>query len=109
MKEYKTVAQKKKFYKSGDWLRLRQKALIRDNHECQECKREGKVHLDSIKKEGERKAIALNVHHKKEIEFHPEEALNLDNLETLCLYHHNLIHDKGFSSEKSRKWNDEKW
>jgi 5-methylcytosine-specific restriction enzyme A len=106
--EYKTKEQKKKFYNSIEWQRLRNNALKRDNYECQECKREGKVHVDSSKVKGQRKSIQLNVHHIKEIEFHPEEALNLDNLETVCLYHHNLIHDERFSSKKP-KWEDERW
>ena len=106
--EYKTKVQKKKFYNSGAWLSLRARALDRDNNECQECKRLGKVHVDSVKQDGEKKSIELNVHHKKEIEFYPEEALNLDNLETLCLDHHNQIHDKNFAPQK-RRWNDERW
>jgi 5-methylcytosine-specific restriction enzyme A len=106
--EYKTKEQKKKFYNSIEWQRLRHNALKRDNFECQECKRQGMVHVDSMKSEGERKSIQLNVHHIMEIELHPEEALNLSNLETVCLYHHNLIHDRRFNSKKA-KWNDERW
>lgn len=77
--------------------------------ECQECKRQGLVHVDSEKVEGKRKTIELNVHHIKEIEDHPELALELDNLETLCLQHHNEIHGKGFK-RKTNKWmHDEQW
>ena|SRR5690625_3914508 len=108
MSKYKSEKDKKKFYNSTAWRKLRQAALKRDNFECQECKRQGFVHVDSEKVEGERKTIELNVHHKKEIETHPELALKLDNLETLCLYHHNLIHEKPFKRKKN-KWNDEKW
>ena len=103
--EYKTKEQKKKFYRSGDWESLRQQALDRDNYECQQCKREGKVHVDSVKVDGERKSIELNVHHKYEIERYPKLALVLDNLETLCLNCHNKMHDRVFgSSEKQVKW-----
>lgn len=108
---YTTKAQQKKFYNSGAWCGVngvRAQALKRDNYECQQCKREGYVHVDSIKEDGERKTIELNVHHKKEIEFHPQLALTLNNLETLCLYHHNVIHNKIFVKKKP-KWNDEKW
>lgn len=113
MKEYKTKEQKRKFYKSKEWAGkngVRQQALERDNWECQYCKREGRVHVDSKKVEGERKSIELNVHHIKEIETHPqpEYSLNLDNLITVCLAHHNEIHEKGFQPKKP-KWNDEKW
>ena len=111
-KEYKTKEQKLKFYNSSAWANkktgIRAQALKRDNYECQQCKREGRVHVDSIKVEGERKSIELNVHHIKEIEDYPELALTLDNTMTLCLYHHNLIHEKGFM-RKEIKWNDEAW
>lgn len=109
--EYTTKAQQKKFYNSAAWYGpngLRQQALKRDNFECQECKRQGRVHIDSNKVHGERKTIELNVHHIKEIETHPELALTLNNLETLCLFHHNLIHEKNFV-KREEKWNDEKW
>lgn len=112
MKEYKTKAQKKAFYNSNVWRGvngLRNQALRRDNFECQECKRLGRVHVDSEKIEGERKSIELNVHHIKEIETHPHLATNLSNLETLCLFHHNQIHEKGFARKENPWENDEKW
>lgn len=106
--EYKTEEQKKAFYNSTLWKQLRLQALERDNYECQECKQQGYVTVDSIKTDGKRKEIALNVHHKYEIEDYPKLALFLDNLETLCLYHHNVIHDRVFK-RKEPKWNDERW
>ncbi|MCM3111670.1 HNH endonuclease [Lederbergia lenta] len=105
---YKTKEQKKTFYGSGDWISLRLEALERDNYECQECKRQGLVTIDSTKTPGEKKQIVLNVHHIKGIEDHPEFALELDNLETLCVYHHNEVHGKGFKAQEP-KWDDEKW
>ncbi|KMY49624.1 HNH endonuclease [Peribacillus loiseleuriae] len=109
--EYQTKEQKKKFYRSGRWESLRIHALERDNYECQQCKREGKVRVDSKKVQGERKSIELNVHHKYEIEHYPKLALVLDNLETLCLSGHNKMHpEKGFGKKgKQAKWGDEKW
>lgn len=108
---YTTKEQQMKFYQSTAWRGvngLRNQALKRDRYECQECRRQGGVHLDSVKVEGERKKIALNVHHVLEIETHPQLALTLSNLETLCLHHHNLIHNKVFTKRK-KKWNDEMW
>lgn len=99
---YKTKEQKKSFYGSRDWTSLRIEALERDNNECQQCKREGYVTIDSIKEEGKKKEIKLNVHHIKEIEDYPELALELDNLETVCVFHHNLIHDKGFKPQEPK-------
>lgn len=109
MTEYVTDQQKKKFYRSSSWESLRQHALKRDNFECQECKRQGRVHTDSIKVEGERKSIELNVHHKYEIEDYPKLALVLDNLETLCLNCHNVVHNRVFGQTKKPKWDDERW
>lgn len=109
--EYKTDKQKKTFYRSAVWSGpngLRIKALERDNYECQDCKDEGKVTADSIKVPGQRKEIVLNVDHKFPIEFYPKLALVLDNLRTLCIYHHNLKEGRIFKRKKP-KWNDERW
>ena len=111
MKEYKSEEQKKMFYASVVWKGkngLRNQALARDNRECQMCKAEGEVHIDSVKVEGERKSIQLNVHHIKEIEHHPELATSLDNLVTICLRHHNEIHDR-YQPSKNKWRDDERW
>lgn len=97
MTEYKTKEQKRKFYKSSAWNKLRKVALDRDNNECQECKRAGRV------------SKGQNVHHIKEIYYHPELAMELDNLETLCINCHNNEHDRTFGSNKEEEWPDEKW
>ncbi|WP_248560281.1 HNH endonuclease [Niallia sp. NCCP-28] len=98
---YKTKEQKKKFYNSTAWKKLRLLALNRDNYECQQCKLKGKV------------SKGQNVHHIKEIYFHPEFALELDNLETLCINCHNEEHERTFdkikNSKKESKWDDEMW
>lgn len=111
MTEYKSEEQKRMFYKSKEWSGvngLRNQALKRDNYECQLCKAEGKVHIDSIKVKGERKSIELNVHHIKEVETNPELALELDNLMTICLDHHNKQHNR--FQKSNNKWiHDEKW
>lgn len=101
MPEYKTKKQKQKFYRSKDWRTLRVEALERDNYECQQCKRQGKF------SEGK------NVHHLKEIYHHPDLALVLDNLETLCIQCHNVEHKRTMDRIKRRSdkkvWNDERW
>ncbi|MFD9629079.1 HNH endonuclease [Peribacillus muralis] len=109
MIEYKTKQQKHKFYRTSDWNKLRSEALERDNYECQQCKREGRVHVDSKKVEGERKSVELNVHHKYEIEHYPQLALVLDNLTTVCLHCHNKLHNRVFGEQKKKRWNDERW
>lgn len=106
---YETEAQKHTFYVSKEWRSLRLQALERDHYECQECKRQGYVHAESTKQEGKRKPIKVNVHHIKEIEHNPESALELDNLETICPYHHNRIHGKIFKGKVNKWKQDEKW
>lgn len=105
---YSTPDSKYRFYRTKEWEYIRRQALSRDSFECQQCKREGLVTVDSKKEKGKRKEIALNVHHIKEIETHPDLALEIDNLETLCVRHHNIVHGKGFKP-KENKWDDERW
>ncbi|PGW32836.1 HNH endonuclease [Bacillus thuringiensis] len=111
MNEYKTRQQKRKFYDSGEWKRLREKIKKRDNYECQECKRNGRVHIDTneYSESAKRKKIQLVVHHIKELEHHPKLALVIDNLETVCVSCHNTEHGRTFK-KKINKWeHDEKW
>lgn len=86
-----------KFYKSKEWLSLRKKALKRDNHECQLCKDNGKYHK------------AENVHHMKEVKTHPHLALDLDNLQCLCITCHNDVHDRLDVTRANKYADDERW
>lgn len=87
-----------RFYKSRAWMDKRLEALERDNNECQQCKRRGKY----------RKADC--VHHIKEVKPHPELALTLDNLMSLCNTCHNEIHDRLAAVKAQPKFvNEEKW
>nr|WP_259544984.1 HNH endonuclease signature motif containing protein [Heyndrickxia oleronia] len=87
-----------KFYQSREWRELRLVALERDNYECQSCKRRGKY------------SKAQNVHHIKEVKEYPELALELDNLESICIRCHNLEHKRLEKYVKKNKWaNDERW
>lgn len=110
MKEYKTLEQKRKFYRSKVWVGkegLREQALKRDNYECQWCKRDGKVTVEDVEDE---ESAPLEIDHIKEIEFYPELADDLDNLRTLCKYHHNVRHNR-FDGKATKEiiWDDEKW
>lgn len=112
--QYGTDENKARFYKGSAWYGprgMRQRALDRDNHECQMCKREGRVTVDSERVDGERKVPRLNVHHIMEIEYYPELALELDNLMTVCISCHNRIHNKmiGYTTKKESIWEAERW
>lgn len=111
MKEYKTLEQKRKFYDSGDWRRLAAEVKRRDNNECQECKRQGRVSIDTneYSESAKRKKIQLVVHHIKELEHHPELALEIDNLETICVQCHNQEHNRVLKRIENRWEHDEKW
>lgn len=92
-----------KFYKDNYWKILREKILTRDNYECQECKREGKL---TIKQHGKK----LDIHHIKELEEYPELAYIESNLETVCVYHHNILDEKHINGTPRKKFiNEEKW
>ena len=60
------------FYHSAAWRRVRRMALQRDHFLCQDCLKHGR-----FKK-------ATEVHHVLELEEHPELALELSNLRSLC-------------------------
>ncbi|WP_239255406.1 HNH endonuclease [Listeria ilorinensis] len=92
-----------RFYKSGPWKRVRQDVLERDNYECQECKRSGRV-TTKVTTE----LVKLDVDHIKDLEHYPELALDLDNLETLCQVCHNRKHHR-FAKKVNRWAHDEKW
>ncbi|GLO64740.1 MULTISPECIES: HNH endonuclease [Bacteria] len=104
--EYRTKEQQKKFYRSSEWIATRQRILERDNYECQECKRQGRVYTD---KHDPDKHKRLDVDHIKELEDYPELALDDDNLETLCVRCHNKKHNRFKHQYKKPKWNDEWW
>ncbi|MGY3716775.1 HNH endonuclease [Sutcliffiella cohnii] len=114
MAEYKTKEQKRKFYNSKAWKKIRPDILKRDNRECQECKRRGDVVTDTneYSEKAKRKKIQLVVDHIKELEDYPELALDAENLQTLCVNCHNKKHGRYFHRFvwKPNKWaHDERW
>lgn len=65
--------------KSNVWERVREEALERDNHTCQECGASGEQHQQEYYR-------GLDVHHIKPVATFEQEvdAHTLDNLITLC-------------------------
>ena len=91
-------AQRQKFYASKAWENKREERLKIDNYECQECKRKGKY------------TPARAVHHKKHLEYYPELALDIDNLESLCDACHNKEHPEKLKKAKPKKQiHGERW
>lgn len=89
----------RKFYKSREWKYKRKEILLRDNNECQKCKRRGGY------------SKAETVHHKKHLKDFPELALTDSNLESLCGQCHNEEHPEKLQvQEKEEKFsNEERW
>ena len=110
MATYKTRDAQHKFYKSSTWQKLRKEILNRDNNECQMCKEQGIVRIDTEERNSDgRKKAQLIVHHKQELEYHPELALEPDNLVVVCWGHHEEIHNR-IKYFKTNRWKqDERW
>ena len=81
---------RQKLYNTTKWRKLRQYHIQREPL-CQECLREGKVYAGSAED-------PLQVHHKrspfKNGEINWELALDDNNLETICGYHHAMEHQR---------------
>ena len=86
MREKETVP----FYGTSAWKRCREAALLRDHGLCQRCLREGRRAADARGRSVP--VLATVVHHKQHLDAHPELALTLDNLESLCDRCHDLAH-----------------
>ena len=71
------------FYHTSAWRRLRVKALERDHYLCKNCLRNHRI------------TTATEVHHILPVDDHPELALVLDNLESLCWDCHEQTKDHG--------------
>ena len=92
-----------KFYKDPYWRNLSTRIRQRDNNECQECKKEGKLTIKQHDKK-------LDVHHIKELEKFPELAYEESNLETVCVNHHNILDEKNIRVNSKKKFiNEERW
>lgn len=91
MRRYKT--NNDAFYHSAEWKALRQEALERDFHLCQECKKRGII------------TPANTVHHIKPLRIDDARALQLSNLETVCGACHNKLHRERSQTLKKKKQN----
>lgn len=99
-----------KFYKSKEWRALRLKAIERAKNECEHCKQEGKVTTRDTLDERGRKT-KMDVNHIKPVKTHPHLALELDNLEYICVRHHNIADgkDKMIRNSEPKFVNEERW
>lgn len=97
-----------RFYKTKEWLKLKQEVLREQHFECQICKHKGKY------------TRADTVHHIKFVRIHPQFALSktyIDNkgkekinLIAICKECHNKEHPEKLKSRcKTKFMNDERW
>jgi len=78
------------FYTSGRWRKLREVKLGKAPW-CELCIAEG-VYTE-----------ATHVHHVKPLKTHPDLALDIDNLESMCISHHSKVHGCGSRDECMEK------
>lgn len=100
-----TNEQARIFYRSTAWKHKREEILKRDNYECVQCRKEGRLttQFDAV----------LEIDHIKELKDYPELKLENSNLQTLCRSCHNIKHGRDGKQLlpyiKPPKWDDEKW
>lgn len=103
----KLIQEKKlyRFYKSRDWIELREKVLVDAHYECIKCKEKGRI------------SKATEVHHVQWVKKHPELALSrtytykgetLQNLLPLCHDCHDEEHERS-AFKKKKQFNEERW
>lgn len=100
---FQTQDERNQFYWSPEWRKIRPYILNRDNFECQECKRQGRVTTQADSR--------LFVDHLKELQDRPDLALDPSNLEVKCFICHEVKHERMFtgSNGKSNKWADDEF
>lgn len=96
-----------RFYKSKEWLALKEKILVEAHYECEMCRKRGRI------------SRAVTVHHVQYVKKHPELALSRyytyngvahKNLIPLCHACHDEVHDRfGHGSRKKETFNEERW
>ena len=89
-----------KFYKSKEWLELKEKILEENHYECAECRKAGKITRYDVDDNGNKKLIST-VHHIQFVRTHPALALSrtyqyngktYQNLVPVCKACHNRLH-----------------
>ncbi len=81
----------KRFYHSGAWRRVRERALQRDHYICQ------------LRLSPDCTTVATEVHHIKPRKKYPELALDLSNLTSCCWWCHELTKPRGKRSTQPRR------
>ena len=95
-----------RFYKSREWISLKEQILKESHYECARCKAKGRI------------SPATVVHHEQWVKKHPELALSrfytykgkqYRNLIPLCHTCHDEVHERLFGKTKTKTFNEERW
>ena len=112
-----------KFYKSKDWVRLKESVLRDAHYECAECRARGIVTRYDIDAGGQKRRLST-VHHVMRVRQHPELALSRTyrdrdgaehtNLIPVCKACHNRLHPEKRNHrtgdhDRERFTNEERW
>ncbi|WP_405593892.1 HNH endonuclease [Sellimonas catena] len=104
----------KKIYNSCRWQQVRDRVLLRDRYECQDCiqrLRMAAVTGERLFGEDAKIRRATQVHHIKELRSYPDLAFEEDNLISLCTRCHNIRHGRQPTRfvKKKKTVTEERW
>ncbi|MGN8763959.1 HNH endonuclease [Hornefia butyriciproducens] len=108
-----------KFYKTKEWRKLKEEVLRENHHECDFCKRRGRITRYDRDKQG-KPVLISTVHHVMHVKDHPEMALSKTyfdadgehkNLIPVCKSCHNELHPEKARARMKHKGyeNKERW
>lgn len=110
-----------RFYKSREWMELKEEVLRENHYECAECKKRGIITRYDIDEDGNKRLLST-VHHVQYVKKHPADALSkfytyegktYRNLIPVCKACHNKLHPEKSGRRAKKKTdgfvNEEKW
>lgn len=106
-----------KFYKTPEWIALKEEILEENHHECRICKNRGVITRYDVDKDGN-KTLLSTVHHVQWLKKYPELALSktyvwngkeYDNLIPVCKACHNKCHKEKAFRRPKKFWQPERW
>jgi 5-methylcytosine-specific restriction endonuclease McrA len=107
-----------KFYKSKEWITLKNQILKENHYECAICRQQGIITRYDIDEEGNKRLLST-VHHVQYVRKHPAMALSrtymyegkeYKNLIPVCKACHNKLHpEKHKKKNRNHFINEERW
>lgn len=106
-----------KFYKSKEWIALKEEVLKENHYECAECRKTGRITRYDVDENGNKKLIST-VHHVQFVRKHPALALSktytfegktYTNLMPVCKACHNKLHPEKRRRRNRSQENDDRY